>query len=84
MYLHFDNTSYYKGEHIWFKAYVVDGASLKASDLSRILYVELVNPIGFPVETLKLMVRNGQTSGSFLLKDTLNAGFYEVPTRHGC
>ena len=78
VYLHFDNTSYYKGEHIWFKAYVVDGASLKASDLSRILYVELVNPIGFPVETLKLMVRNGQTSGSFLLKDTLNAGFYEV------
>ena len=64
--------------HIWFKAYVVDGASLKASDLSRILYVELVNPIGFPVETQKLMVRNGQASGSFLLKDTLNAGFYEV------
>ena len=78
VYLHFDNTSYYKGEHIWFKAYVVDGASLKASDLSRILYVELVNPIGFPIETQKLMVRNGQASGSFLLKDTLNAGFYEV------
>ena len=78
VYLHFDNTSYYKGEHIWFKAYVVDGASLKPSNLSRILYVELVNPIGFPVETQKLMVRNGQTSGSFLLKDTLNAGFYEV------
>ena len=78
VYLHFDNTSYYKGEHIWFKAYVVDGASLKASDMSRILYVELVNPIGFPIETQKLMVRNGQASGSFLLKDTLNAGFYEV------
>ena len=51
VYLHFDNTSYYKGEHIWFKAYVVDGASLKASDMSRILYVELVNPIGFPIRS---------------------------------
>lgn len=78
VYLHFDNTSYYKGEHIWFKAYIADGATLKPSALSRILYVELVNPIGYPVETLKLMVRNGQASGSFLLKDTLNAGFYEV------
>ena len=78
VYLHFDNTSYFKGEHIYYKAYVVDDASLKPSDLSKILYVELVNPIGYPVETQKLMVRNGQTSGSFLLKDTLNAGFYEV------
>ena len=78
VYLHFDNTSYFKGEHIYFKAYVVDDATLKPSDMSRILYVELVNPIGYPVERLKLMVRNGQTSGSFLLKDTLNAGFYEV------
>ncbi len=78
VYLHFDNTSYYKGEHIWYKAYVVDGGSLKPSPLSRILYVELVNPIGYPVETQKLMVNNGQASGSFLLKDSLNAGFYEV------
>ena len=78
VYLHFDNTSYFKGEHIYYKAYVVDDASLKPSDMSKILYVELVNPIGYPVETQKLMVRNGQTSGSFLLKDTLNAGFYEV------
>ncbi len=78
VYLHFDNTSYYKGEHIWFKAYLVEEETLQPSPLSRILYVELVNPIGYPVETLKLLVRNGQTSGSFLLKDTLNAGFYEV------
>ncbi len=78
VYLHFDNTSYYKGEHIWYKAYVVDDATLHPSDLSRILYVELVNPIGYPVETQKILVRNGQASGSFELKDTLNAGFYEV------
>lgn len=78
VYLHFDNTSYYKGEHIWYKAYVVNDETLKASDMSQILYVELVNALGYPVETQKLMLRNGQTSGSFLLKDSLNAGFYEV------
>ena len=78
VYLHFDNSSYFKGEHIYYKAFVVDDATLKPSDLSRVLYVELVNPIGVTVETQKLMVRNGQTSGSFLLKDTLNAGYYEV------
>ena len=78
VYLHFDNTSYYKNEDIWYKAYVVRGDNLHHTDLSRILYVELLNPIGYPVETQKLVIENGQAHGSFHLKDTLNAGFYEV------
>ena len=78
VYLHFDNTSYYKGEHIWYKANVIRGDNFHATPLSRILYVELVSPIGYPVETQKLIIENGQAHGSFLLKDTLNAGFYEV------
>ena len=78
VYLHFDNTSYYKGENIWYKAYVVRDDNLHFTDLSRILYVELLNPIGYPVETQKLIIENGQAHGSFELKDTLNAGFYEV------
>ena len=78
VYLHFDNTSYYKGERIWYKAYVVDGRDFSATPLSGILYVELLNPIGYPVETQKLVISNGQADGAFLLSDTLNAGFYEV------
>ena len=78
VYVHFDNTSYYKGENIWYKAYVVRDDNLHFTDLSRILYVELLNPIGYPVETQKLVIENGQAHGSFELKDTLNAGFYEV------
>ena len=78
VYVHFDNTSYYKGENIWFKAYVVRDDNLHHTDISRILYVELLNPIGYPIETQKLVIENGQAHGSFELKDTLNAGFYEV------
>lgn len=78
VYLHFDNTSYYKGERIWYKAYVVRGDDFRATPLSRVLYVELLNPIGYPVETHKLKITGGQADGSFLLADTLNAGFYEV------
>ena len=78
VYVHFDNTSYYKGENIWYKAYVVRDDNLHHTNLSRILYVELLNPIGYPVETQKLAIENGQAHGSFMLKDTLNAGFYEI------
>ncbi len=78
VYLHFDNTSYYKGEQIWYKAYVVNDDDFRATDVSRILYVELLNPLGYPIETQKLKIEDGQARGAFLLSDTINAGFYEV------
>lgn len=78
VYLHFDNTSYYKGEQIWYKAYVVNDDDFRATDVSRILYVELLNPLGYPIETQKLKIEDGQARGAFLLNDTINAGFYEV------
>ena len=78
VYMHFDNTSYYKGDSIWFKAYVVGERSLDDTDLSKILYVELVNPQGVLVETQKLAIEGGQSDGCFALRDTINAGYYEV------
>ena len=44
VYLHLDNTSYYKGDTIWYQSYVVRADSLTYSDMSHILYVELLSP----------------------------------------
>lgn len=78
VYLHFDNTGYYLGETIWFKAYVVTAEEHLPTTLSRVLYVELLNPEGDVVITKKLKVENGQCHGDFQLKDSLYAGYYEV------
>ena len=56
VYLHFDNTAYYLGETMWFKAHVTSGNSDKESTLSKVLYVELVAPEGYVVETWDLTV----------------------------
>lgn len=40
VYLHFDNTGYFLGETMWFKAYVVAAPQLRPTELSRVLYVE--------------------------------------------
>lgn len=77
-YIHFDNTGYYVGETIWFKAYVVRADNHHLTELSKILYVELVSPEGFVVESRKLKIVNGQCHGEFILKDSLFAGFYEI------
>ena len=44
VYLHFDNTAYYLGETMWFKAYVTEGVKDAPSTLSKVLYVELCAP----------------------------------------
>ena len=53
VYLHFDNTAYYLGETMWFKAYVTEGVKDTPSTLSKVLYVELCAPEGYVVETKK-------------------------------
>src|SRR5574344_129624 len=78
VYLHFDNTGYYRNETIWFKAYVLKTDSNKYSDMSKVLYVELVSPEGDIIETRKLHIVDGQANGDIKLDKLLESGFYEV------
>ena len=78
VYLHFDNTSYYQGDQIWFKCYVTS-AQYQLSQLSKTLYVELLNPGGEVVEKRILKIENGQCHSDFRLSQIpFYSGFYEV------
>jgi len=78
VFLHFDNTSYYLGETMWFKAYVVRADRYSLTNLSKVLYVELLNAEGHVLDTRKLKIENGQCHGDFKLNPTQYGGFYEV------
>ncbi len=78
VYLHFDNTGYFKGETIWFKAYVVRADNNNPTNMSQVVYVELVNPTGDVVETRKLAVKDGVANGDIKLDSIYGSGFYEV------
>lgn len=79
VYLHFDNTAYYLTETIWFKAYVVSGADNMPTTMSRVLYVELVAPEGYVVETKKYKIdEQGCCNGEFELSPLLLSGYYEI------
>lgn len=90
VYVQFDNTSYYTGETIWFKAYVVNAADNRRAE-SKVLYVDLLSPGGVVLKTQKLKVVAGQCDGSFPLYDASTnqarelrgvlpypSGFYEI------
>ncbi len=79
VYLHLDNNAYLEGETIWFKAYVVRASSLRPTNLSRVLYAELINDKGSIVEKKLLRIDSlGQAHGEFELKLPVKSGYYEI------
>ena len=78
VFLHFDNSGYYLGETMWFKAYVTSGVDNRATSISKVLYVELVAPEGYIIETKKYKIKDGACDGEFALKPELLSGYYEV------
>lgn len=78
VYLHFDNTAYFKNETMHFKAYVVRTDRQQRTDISRVLYVELLNGSGDIVQRRKLKLENGLGNGDFALDSIFGSGFYEV------
>lgn len=78
VYLHMDNRSYYIGDTIWFKAYVMNATTLRPTHTSGVLYVELLNDFGAEIDRKKLEIKNGMCHGEFVLNDDYRTGFYEI------
>ena len=79
VFLHLDNTGYYLGDTLYYKAYVSRGDNGKPTNLSGILYCELLNDDGYLVERQMIALEKGEGYGNFSLADTtLYAGYYEL------
>ena len=78
VYLHMDNRSYFIGDTIWFKAYVMNATTLHPTQQSGVLYVELLNEKGVEMERKKMRLENGMCHGEFVLKDHYRTGYYEI------
>ena len=78
VYLHLDNTGYFQGERIWFKAYAVRTDHNRLGSVSKVLYVDLLNPFGEIEATQKVKLENGQGHGDFALDSLRTTGFYEI------
>lgn len=78
VYVQTDNSMYFIGDTLWYKAFVVSAKDHKPTNLSRLLYVELLTPDGFLVERQHAVVSEGGANGQFILTDTLYSGYYEI------
>lgn len=79
VYLHTDRDAYMTGETIWLKGYLFNGNTHTIDSVSRVLYVELIDPAARRVQLLaQLRTTNGFAPGQLLLPDSLLAGTYEL------
>ena len=79
VYLEFDNTAYFQGENIWFKAFVTHASTLERAP-SGVLYVDFLAPTGQLILQQKLKIEAGQADGAIPL---LDAGTFQTREKQG-
>ena len=79
VYMQFDNTAYFLGDTLWFKASVTSNNDDRPTELSRVLYVELTAPEGYVIKTEKYKLDDAGTCvGEFYLDPLYYSGYFEV------
>ncbi|PCH70229.1 MAG: hypothetical protein COC06_05460 [Bacteroidales bacterium] len=78
VHLHIDRQNYLAGEKIWFRAYLVNSCFHTQSNLSRYVYVELINPFDSIVSRNKIRSVEGNFSGYVHLPYNLPEGEYTL------
>ena len=79
VFVHLDNNAYLEGDTIWWSAIVVRASTLRPTDVSRVLYVELLDAAGLTIERqLAKIDDSGFATGCFALQEFNRQGFYEV------
>ncbi|RLD28862.1 MAG: hypothetical protein DRI73_11295 [Bacteroidetes bacterium] len=76
LYIQTDRDLYIIGEQVWLKVFKLDALNNKPNNLSKVVYIELINSAGFPVKQIKISSRKKSESVSFNLSDTLSSGNY--------
>jgi len=75
-FLHLNKHVFAAGEGIWFKVYLTDAVSLRPSDLSKVLYVDLTDAENKLIDSRTLKVKDGMCHGDFTLNDSISSGDY--------
>jgi len=78
VFVHMDNTCYFLGDTLWYAAYTRRTDKDVPSNVSRVLYVELLNQDGYLIERQLVEMTEGRGHGNFVLADTLYGGYYEL------
>ncbi|MEI6051052.1 MAG: MG2 domain-containing protein, partial [Bacteroidota bacterium] len=78
VYLHTDRDSYYPGDDIWFKAYLIEASNRLLSNHNSNLHVELISLDFKIIDSRVVKLNEGLGNGDFHLTETLPSGRYRI------
>ena len=73
-----DRDIYIAGEQVWVKIYEISGLTQSPSNISKVVYLELLDKNNFPLKQLKIKTDNSSGSSVFVLPDNLSSGNYLI------
>jgi len=73
IYLHLDRPSYWAGDDIWFKAYLLNPSIQECN-----IYIELINLSGSVIDKITCWSQNGLAYGDFNLAYSISSGVYQI------
>lgn len=76
VFIHIDRAEYIAGEEAFLSIYVLDSRSLMSSEISSIVYIELLNMHNVPVIQQRILLDHGRAATNFKMPDSLTTGAY--------
>ncbi len=73
-----DRDIYVTGEQVWFKIYKIAGLTQSPSNVSKVVYVELLDNNNFPLKQLKIETDNNSGSSGFVIPNNISTGNYII------
>jgi len=74
--IHTDRRIYIAGETTWFCCNLINEDQRRRSPSSKVVYLELLNPLNMPVIQQKVLLHNGTGQGCFEIPDSASTGNY--------
>jgi hypothetical protein len=78
VFVHTDKTTYLPGEIIWFKIYAVDATFHKPFNLSKVVYVDVIDNGHNALIQAKITMEYGTGTGSVYIPVSVNNGSYKL------
>jgi hypothetical protein len=78
LYIRTDREIYINGEEVWIKVYKLNSLTHTPWDISKVVYLELLDKNNFPLKQLKVETDGYSGSASFILPDNISSANYVI------
>ncbi len=73
-----DRDIYISGEEVWLKVYTLNGLTGTPCNISKVVYLELLDKNNLPLRQLKVKTESNSGSSGFVLPDNVSSGNYII------